>query len=62
MTVSLSNPIDVFANAIAQPLEDAAREWRELAKMHETGNDHLRCREARSRQPWAAISSNPLRI
>ncbi|HLG61883.1 MAG TPA: hypothetical protein VKY19_08115 [Ktedonosporobacter sp.] len=42
MTVSLSNPIDVFANAIAQPLEDAAREWRELAKMHETGNDHLR--------------------
>jgi hypothetical protein len=41
MTVSLSNPLDVYANAIAEPLDAAATEWRALGEMHKTTNDNL---------------------
>ncbi|MBX5450408.1 deaminase domain-containing protein [Thermogemmatispora sp.] len=39
--IHFENPVTIFAETMAQPLEEAARHWRTLVQEHADANDHL---------------------
>jgi hypothetical protein len=40
--VRLVNPVDAIGNAIAEPLEQAAKEFKQLRDLHDNANQHLK--------------------